>query len=96
MAQEVARKIGAEIGQLPNPVIIAQALVCFYLGDWDKAGAELLKCLESGKQTDMVAVTQAASCSAPARCIARYSVALLLLKVPYSGAMSHAPCRALR
>ena len=62
-AQEGARKIGAEVSQFPQPEVIAQGQVCFHLGDWDKARAELLKCLESGEQTDGVVVTQAASCA---------------------------------
>ncbi|MCI0437612.1 MAG: AAA family ATPase [Chloroflexi bacterium] len=63
MAQETARKIGVEVSHLAHPSILAPALVCFYLGDWEKAEAELLKCLESAKQTHTVAVTHTASCA---------------------------------
>jgi len=66
MAREAARKIGAEIGQPPNPVIITPGLVWFHLGDWDKAKVELLKCLE---QSHTVAVTEAASCALGELCL---------------------------
>ncbi|MCH8062826.1 MAG: AAA family ATPase, partial [Chloroflexi bacterium] len=63
MAQEIAKKIDTDVGKLAAPRIIAEALVCFYLGDWSKAGEELLMCLASGKETHTVAVMQTAGCA---------------------------------
>ena len=69
VAREVARKIGTALGRFQTPVIGAQAMVPFHLGEWDKARAELLKCLESGKQTHAVAITQVASCALGELCL---------------------------
>jgi len=68
-AREVAGKISAELGQLSTTVIIAQAMVCFYLGEWNKARTDLQRCLESVKQTHAVVVTQAACCALGELCL---------------------------
>ena len=69
VAQEVAGRIGAELDRLSHTVILAQALVCFYLGDWDKARAELLKGLESVEQTHSATVMQVANCALGELCL---------------------------
>ena len=61
MARQLARKTGIEIYNVPGPMIVAQPLLDFHLGDWDRAEEGLLECLESGRRNHIPAVTQEAN-----------------------------------
>lgn len=58
-AELVARKGGAPVTQWTHGAIITPGLVHFFIGDWDKAEAELLDCLKTARRTHhlLVALT---------------------------------------
>lgn len=58
-AELVARKGGAPVTQWTHGAIITPGLIHFFIGDWDKAEAELLDCLKTARRTHhlLVALT---------------------------------------
>jgi DNA-binding CsgD family transcriptional regulator len=56
-AQQLAQRLGFEISRFIHGGVVAPGLVHFYLGDWDKAETELLKCLETGRQSHHAVMT---------------------------------------
>lgn len=50
IAEQAARKGGTELRRVPGPAGAVPGLVYFFLGDWDKAEAELLARLQTGNE----------------------------------------------